>query len=66
MVFLMLAGRLGTERTGDAEVGLISDFFEETSFLLVFGELLSLEAAVFFDVLLLVIFFCFLFLAASG
>ena len=47
-------------------MGLISDFFEETSFLSVFGELLSLDAAVFFDVLLLVIFFCFLFLAASG
>lgn len=66
MVFLMLAGRLGAEGRGDAEVGLISDFFEERSFLSVFGDVLSLEAMVFVDVLLLVIFFCFLFLAASG
>jgi hypothetical protein len=36
MVFLMLNGRLGAEGRGDAEVGLISDFFEETSFLSVF------------------------------
>jgi hypothetical protein len=55
----MLAGRLGAEGTDDAEVGLASDFFEEPSFLEVFGEVLSLDAVAFFEVLALVIFFYF-------